>query len=91
MVEDHFLDFEGSYGQMWTASWRCVNCGRVHDSAIEQNRLARQEKLLALPSGEPDYQDDEVHNLAVELLDAYVLYMARNVSEPPVGESWQPF
>ncbi len=32
-VEDHFLDFEGSYGQMWTASWRCVNCGHVHDSS----------------------------------------------------------
>ena len=61
MIEDHFLDFEGSYGQMWTVSWRCVNCGRVHDSVIEQNRLARQEKLLALPRDEPDYQDDEVN------------------------------
>ena len=50
MIEDHFLD-----------SWRCVNCGRVYYSAIEQHRLARQEKVLALPSGEPDYQDDEVH------------------------------
>jgi hypothetical protein len=28
---------------------------------IEQNRLARQEKVLVLPSGEPDYQDEEVH------------------------------
>jgi hypothetical protein len=61
MIEDHFLDFEGAYGQMWTTSWRCVNCGRVHDSVIEQHRLAQQEKLLALPTGEPDYQDDEVH------------------------------
>jgi len=61
MVEDHFLDFEGSYGQMWTTSWRCVNCGRVNDSVIEQNRLARQEQVLALSSGEPDYQDDEAH------------------------------
>ena len=60
-VEDHFLDFEGSYGQMWTASWRCVNCGRVHDSAIELNRLLRQEKVLELSSSEPDFQDDEVH------------------------------
>ena len=60
-VEDHFLDFEGSYGQMWAARWRCVNCGGVHDSAIELNRLARQEQVLALPSGEPYDQDDEVH------------------------------
>jgi CheY-like chemotaxis protein len=42
-----------------------MNCGHVHDSVIEQNRLARQEKVVALPSGEPDYQDDEVH-LGVE-------------------------
>jgi hypothetical protein len=28
---------------------------------IEQHRLARLELVLVLPSGEPDYQDDEVH------------------------------
>jgi hypothetical protein len=28
---------------------------------IAQNRLAAQEKALVLSSGEPDYQDDEVH------------------------------
>ena len=61
MIEDHFLDFEGSYGQMWTTSWRCVNCGRVHDSVIEQHRLAQQEKLLVLSSGLPDNQDGEVN------------------------------
>ena len=61
MIEDHFLDFEGAYGQMWATSWRCVNCGRVHDSVIEQNRLTRQEKVLALPGGVPDDQDDEVN------------------------------
>jgi RNase P subunit RPR2 len=61
MVEGHFLDFEGAYGQMLRTSWRCVNCGRVHDSVIEQHRLAQQKKVLALPSGEPNYQDNEVH------------------------------
>jgi hypothetical protein len=61
MIADQFLDLAGAYGQMWTTSWRCVNCGYVHDSVIEQNRLARQEKVLVLPSGEPDYQDNEVH------------------------------
>ena len=61
MVEDHFLDFEGGFREMWTASWRCMNCGHVHDAVIEQNRLARQERVLMLPSSEPDYQDEEVH------------------------------
>ncbi len=62
MVEDHFLDLAGGYGEMWTTSLRCVNCGHVYDSVIEQRRLARQEeKVLVLSSGEPDYQDDDVH------------------------------
>ena len=61
MIEDHFLDIEGAYGEMWTASWRCVNCGRVHDSTIEQNRRTLQEKVLALQGGEQEEQDDEVN------------------------------
>ena len=60
-VEDHFLDFEGSYGQMWTASWRCVNCSHTHDPTIERNRLAQQQgKVLALSSGGPDHRDHDV-------------------------------
>lgn len=61
MIEDHFLDMASQYGQMWTRSLRCVNCGHVHDSVIEQHRMARQEQVMAFPNGEPDYQDDEVH------------------------------
>jgi len=61
MMEDQFLDFEGTHGFMWTTSWRCVNCGYVYDSVIEQNRLAREEKVLVLSSSEPDYQNHEVH------------------------------
>jgi uncharacterized Zn finger protein len=61
MIEDQFLDLESPYGQMWATSLRCVNCGHVHDSVIEQHRLARQLKVVALPSDEPDDQDDEVY------------------------------
>jgi len=78
MIEGHVLDFEGAYGQMRRTSWRCVNCGRVHDSAIEQHRLARPEKVLALATVEPDYQDDEVHLGAESFIR-------------PVGESWRQF
>ncbi len=42
MVEDHFLDFEGGFREMWTTSWRCLNCGAIHDWVIEHNRLERQ-------------------------------------------------
>ena len=61
MIEDQFLDLKSPYGQMWAASLRCGNCGHVHDSAIKQFHLARQEKGVARPSSEPDYQDDEVY------------------------------
>ena len=49
MIEDQFLDLESPYGQMWATSLRCVNCGHVHDSVIEQHRLARQLKVVASP------------------------------------------
>ena len=61
MVEDHVLDFEDPFRLIWATGWRCVNCGRIHDSVVEQNRLAPEEKASVFPSGEPDYQDDEVH------------------------------
>jgi|GEM_PF-1289762 hypothetical protein len=48
MLEDHFLDFEGSSGEFWSRSWRCVNCGHVHDAVIERNRLALREKVLGI-------------------------------------------
>jgi hypothetical protein len=60
MVEEHLLDFDGTYGQMWATGWRCMNCGRIHDSVIEQNQLIGRTQGLAFPSSEPDYQDDEV-------------------------------
>jgi uncharacterized Zn finger protein len=61
MVEDHFLDFEGTTGYMWMTGFRCMNCGHVYDPVIEQNRQAQRDKVLVLPSGEPDYHDEEVH------------------------------
>ena len=61
IIEDRFLDLESPYGQMWAASLRCANCGHVHSSVIEQPCLARNEKVVGRSSGEPDYQDVEVH------------------------------
>ena len=61
MVGEHFLDIQGAYGDMWATSLRGMNCGHVLDAVIEQHRAVLQEKVLVLSSGEPDYQDDEVH------------------------------
>lgn len=41
MVEDHFMDFDGTMGHMWASGHRCMNCGNVHDAVIQQHRLAR--------------------------------------------------
>jgi hypothetical protein len=51
---------EGAFGEMWTTSFRCMNCGHVHDPVIEENRLARQEKFMALPREEPGYYSSPV-------------------------------
>jgi len=61
MIEDHCMDFHGTSGHTWATSWRCMNCGCVYDSVIEQNRRATPQPALVLSTGEPDYQDDEVH------------------------------
>ena len=61
MRKDHLLDMEGGFGEMWAQSWRCVNCGAVHDGVIAQNQLARQENLLVFTSGEPHTQEDDIY------------------------------
>lgn len=61
MVEDHFMDFEGTIGHMWMTGWRCMNCGHVYDPMIERNRQLAQTNVPVLPSDEPDYEDEEVH------------------------------
>ena len=58
MLEDHFLDFEGSYGEFWAKNWRCVNCGHVDDAVVERNRLAHREKTYSFR--EPNHQKDRV-------------------------------
>jgi hypothetical protein len=38
MVEDQFIDFEGTQGFMWMKGWRCMNCGYAEDPVIAANR-----------------------------------------------------
>ena len=61
MRKDHLLDMEGGFGGMWAQSWRCMNCGAVHDAVIEQNQLARQENALVVTSGVPDTLEDDIY------------------------------
>ena len=61
MVLDHFLDFWGSYRELWSTGWRCINCGQIHDPLSAKNRLAQQKKLAMSSRQVPDYQDDDVY------------------------------
>lgn len=61
MLKEHLLDMAGGFGEMWAQSWRCVNCGAVHDGVIEHNQLARQANVLVLPNGDPHTQDDDIY------------------------------
>ena len=59
MVQDHFLDFDGTIGHMWANGYRCMNCGNVHDPIIERHRRTRPEPVLAVSTGELDYTEEE--------------------------------
>ncbi len=43
MLEEHMIDMEGGYGEMWSHSWRCFNCGHRDDAMLQYHRqLSRQ-------------------------------------------------
>ena len=59
MVKAYLLDMEAAFGEMWTQSWRCTNCGALYDVVIEQNRLARERNIMVPTDHQPlDQRDD---------------------------------
>ena len=38
MLEEQMIDMEGGYGEMWSRSSRCVNCGHRDDAVMRQHR-----------------------------------------------------
>jgi hypothetical protein len=65
MLEELMLDIEGGFGEMWTKSRRCVNCGHIHDAVMERNGPAHTKKNLAYASSKLESQEDDAH-LGVE-------------------------
>jgi hypothetical protein len=61
MLQDHLLDMEGGFGEMWAQSWRCTNCGAIHDAVIAQNRLALEANVAVRTSGQPNLQGNETY------------------------------
>ncbi len=68
MLEEHMIDMEGGYGEMWSMSTRCVNCGYRHDAVIQQHRQVHAKPMMeATPVHEPldlGWESEEMESLA---------------------------
>jgi hypothetical protein len=49
MLEEHMIDMEGGYGEMWSRSWRCFNCGHRDDAVIKQHRQLQAKSVAVSP------------------------------------------
>ena len=38
MLKENMIDMEAGYGEMWSHSWRCFNCGHRDDAVIRHHR-----------------------------------------------------
>ncbi len=46
MLEERMIDMEGAYGEMWSVSTRCVNCGHRDDAVIQHHRELSAKRIL---------------------------------------------
>ncbi|HMS84219.1 MAG TPA: hypothetical protein PKD12_11255 [Nitrospira sp.] len=53
MLDEHMIDMQGGYGEMWSASTRCVNCGHRDDAVIQHHRRAYAKVAIETM---PDYE-----------------------------------
>jgi len=61
MLQDHLLDMGAGFGEMWAQSWRCTNCGSLHDMVIEQNRLVPLANVSVLTRGQLSSQGNDIY------------------------------
>lgn len=47
MLEEHMIDMEGGYGEMWVHSWRCFNCGHRDDAVLQHHRQQYSKPMAA--------------------------------------------
>lgn len=45
MLEEHMIDMEAGYGEMWNVGWRCFNCGHRHDAVIQHHRATHAKSI----------------------------------------------
>ena len=47
MLEEQMIDMEGGYGELWSRSWRCFNCGHRDDAVIRHHRELHVKPMVA--------------------------------------------
>ncbi|MHC9061351.1 hypothetical protein ACYX34_01480 [Nitrospira sp. CMX1] len=68
MLEEHMIDMEAGYGEMWSMSTRCVNCGHRNDAVIKQHRQLFTKPIMEMMAVHEtfnlDRESEEVESLA---------------------------
>ena len=57
MVGDSLIDIQESSIPMWMKGWRCVSCGNIVDSLIQQHRMIQRAgavRLLETEAARPE-------------------------------------
>lgn len=49
MLKECMIDMEADYGEMWSHSWRCFNCGHRDDAVINHHREVQARSMTACP------------------------------------------
>ncbi len=49
MLEEQMIDMEAGYGEMWTHSWRCFNCGHRDDAVLQHHRQVHAQSMAGSP------------------------------------------
>ena len=72
MLEEHMIDMEAGYGEMWSRSSRCVNCGHRDDAVLQHHRQLHARPLAVRPLAVtvPETVELSSESDAVELLAA---------------------
>ena len=47
MLKENMIDMEAGYGEMWSHSWRCFNCGHRDDAIIRHHRQVHAKPIVA--------------------------------------------
>jgi C4-type Zn-finger protein len=68
MLEEHMIDMEAGYGEMWNRSSRCANCGHRDDAVIQYHRRLSAKSVMApMPIHEAvelDWESEDIESLA---------------------------